>query len=727
MINYLFRAGVGLSLAWAFALHAVGQTVSNAPVQEIYRNGVPHTDKTGNYLSEYDPAKSFFPIALGWVRESADNSTTNLNWTSDIKAANFNTVWAWTASDQYDYAAAGAEHDLQVVPMYRTNDYVLQNEGHPNLLANFWFDEPTNRLNQPGFNMGQLQAEFEADLARHETPLFATDAGWITEPATDTFTYWATTGDVSSHDNYPFKAGGTNTIANSSNGIPQTVSFAVSANQEQKPLWFVAQSFEDTSNEGNFQFRYPDDTQLRTMIYTSIVHGATGITYFAQDSHVTRNGKQLGISPRMQTTYAAGDVAASPEQIAKGEVLWDAAVNINAEIQQLTPALLSPTASDLGYGVSLTQGSPYNATPVRTILKQHAYGGYVLIAVNTDNAFVEADLPFSRTLDSVVPMFTTPGVIESSIDTLQLDWSPFETKIFRIESPLPAVPTSDGAYYLERFNSNTPDNPKTSVIGTGASITDQAGQLVTTTPTEGVVRAGVGLNIPPTTEYVLEFDYTVNDASGDNFYALFSQGTSAPYSNDIAIRIFSDGTGDWEFQVDHGGSPNYTQSDLNFSFGEEVHFTVHHTADSDNLVNLYVDGVLFGQFVDRNPALGVDLIQWGDGSSGTGYGDATVDNIVIGAAVIALRGDFNDDGIVNLADYNVWRDNLGSDAAALNGKGSGAPTVVQADFELWKANLGKTAFFKASTAAVPEASCLTHVLVGCVVGGLLRLQTTHLN
>ena len=38
-------------------------------------------------------------------------------------------------------------------------------------------------------------------------------------------------------------------------------------------------------------------------------------------------------------------------------------------------------------------------------------------------------------------------------------------------------------------------------------------------------------------------------------------------------------------------------------------------------------------------------------------------------------GDFNSDGEVNLGDYTVWRDNLGS-------------TYSQADYDVWKTNFG---------------------------------------
>lgn len=119
----------------------------------------------------------------------------------------------------------------------------------------------------------------------------------------------------------------------------------------------------------------------------------------------------------------------------------------------------------------------------------------------------------------------------------------------------------------------------------------------------------------------------------------------------------------------------------------------------------------------------------GDGQTG----NVTTELVVIGLA----QGDFNGDGIVDLADYTVWRDNLGGDSAALNGNGAGNPTVTSADYDLWKMNLGATsssqtvatagAPIAASISAVPEPS--SFVLLSGVAGvlAILRRRKSPLN
>lgn len=66
---------------------------------------------------------------------------------------------------------------------------------------------------------------------------------------------------------------------------------------------------------------------------------------------------------------------------------------------------------------------------------------------------------------------------------------------------------------------------------------------------------------------------------------------------------------------------------------------------------------------------------------------------------VALPGDFNSDGVVNAADYTVWRDNLGS-TSSLASDASGNGRVDQADYNIWAANYGRTA--SSNAAAIPE-------------------------
>ncbi len=88
------------------------------------------------------------------------------------------------------------------------------------------------------------------------------------------------------------------------------------------------------------------------------------------------------------------------------------------------------------------------------------------------------------------------------------------------------------------------------------------------------------------------------------------------------------------------------------------------------------------------------------------------------ALLLSLPGDYNANGIVDAADYTLWRDGLGT-------------TYTQDDYDVWKANFGETALGSGSgslgatgsasaLANVPEpascALCLLAVLVAMAVG-----------
>ncbi|TWT94841.1 Autotransporter-associated beta strand repeat protein [Botrimarina colliarenosi] len=74
-----------------------------------------------------------------------------------------------------------------------------------------------------------------------------------------------------------------------------------------------------------------------------------------------------------------------------------------------------------------------------------------------------------------------------------------------------------------------------------------------------------------------------------------------------------------------------------------------------------------------------------------------------------LAGDFNNDGVVNAADYTVWRDNEGAAEGTLV-NAPGTPGVIGSDhYDLWVSNYGATIFGAASSAAsaaVPEPGAL---------------------
>jgi PEP-CTERM motif len=98
---------------------------------------------------------------------------------------------------------------------------------------------------------------------------------------------------------------------------------------------------------------------------------------------------------------------------------------------------------------------------------------------------------------------------------------------------------------------------------------------------------------------------------------------------------------------------------------------------------------------------------------------------VVADYVVALHvpGDFNSDGIVNAADYTIWRNtegqtgaNLAADATGPSGTPDGV--VDNLDYQFWVSHFGQTSGAGAlSGSTVPEPGTLAMLVVGiCLMG-----------
>ena len=93
-------------------------------------------------------------------------------------------------------------------------------------------------------------------------------------------------------------------------------------------------------------------------------------------------------------------------------------------------------------------------------------------------------------------------------------------------------------------------------------------------------------------------------------------------------------------------------------------------------------------------------------------------SIPISFEVVAdgIDGDFNNDGVVDAADYTVWRDNLGNpDESLISNNGNGVNGVDPGDYGFWYINYGNTASSSASSAAIPEPTS-GMILAGMILG-----------
>lgn len=85
-----------------------------------------------------------------------------------------------------------------------------------------------------------------------------------------------------------------------------------------------------------------------------------------------------------------------------------------------------------------------------------------------------------------------------------------------------------------------------------------------------------------------------------------------------------------------------------------------------------------------------------------------------GLHVVANKADYNGNGVVDAADYTVWRDTLGS-TTDLRADGSGNGVVGPEDFQFWKTNFGSAGPGSTASTSVPEPGSAVLLLVASLV------------
>ena len=217
----------------------------------------------------------------------------------------------------------------------------------------------------------------------------------------------------------------------------------------------------------------------------------------------------------------------------------------------------------------------------------------------------------------------------------------------------------------------------------------------------------------------LAFDTDQNVATGFDIYGLGLVGSELGYVNDFPFDqrtpgVFNansnGGTGSCctggSLDVNNGGAAPYSGWDVEY---DQREWGVPLNA-------LWSVNQPFGPTFPNHT---FNFILWTD----QGLTDVTDVITYTLATPPSIAGDYNGNGIVDAADYTIWRDTLGSTAdLRANGDNSGASAGVidQADYAFWKSHFGSTGPGAGASAAVPEPATLGLGLIAVVCAGAIR-------
>jgi hypothetical protein len=96
--------------------------------------------------------------------------------------------------------------------------------------------------------------------------------------------------------------------------------------------------------------------------------------------------------------------------------------------------------------------------------------------------------------------------------------------------------------------------------------------------------------------------------------------------------------------------------------------------------------------------------------------------------VPGVPGDYNNNGIVDAADYTVWRDHLGAPEGTLENDVDGG-VIGQAQYDTWKAHFGQSLDMGSGASgldagAVPEPASLALMIFGLAAAAVTRMRRT---
>ncbi|QDU55080.1 LamG-like jellyroll fold domain-containing protein [Aeoliella mucimassa] len=327
--------------------------------------------------------------------------------------------------------------------------------------------------------------------------------------------------------------------------------------------------------------------------------------------------------------------------------------------------------------------------------------------VGSGNALALVDLPLEDDQwHFLAATFDPTGNLEVHVDGAGVDASALATGVGTVDwSPDQYLGAFNVATVASRGMNGSLDDM---AIYSGVLTSDEIAGLYTSALTpDAFLPEPIGIEVNTTTG-VVKLSYSGINPIDFDYYEIVSEGSesldvskwSSLEDQDLTGFPAGDGSGNgWESA---GGS-----SDA--ALGE-----------------VYLDG--FSTFTSSTTPISLGSIFRTDMPQDLSfiYRDASgvyVEGDVTYVSTPAMAGDFNGDGMVNLADYTVWRDNLGSsdESAFAPGTGNGGG-IDASDYQAWKSNFGATSgsLSAVEAANVPEPATIMVVFLAMAAFGVRR-------
>jgi len=440
---------------------------------------------------------------------------------------------------------------------------------------------------------------------------------------------------------------------------------------------------------------------------------------------------------------------------------WDAVVTINASDTVRYPIWNAVAHNLAGYSLDfdvITNAESFSHVTFPS-------GGYMLLDVAVNS--VSPNFPTQFNISPPGSFPNTSATFHASVPMTGLPVAPdsgyYQLTIGSNSSSWPEA-TTGVRYYIDNihftalappkqtvsetiFSWETPDNPATPTVNEqfeGWTQGYQPGHThsIVTSPAHGPTDGTHALNIhrvdldnaPDTansayftwgSQYVLNSDPNQNGQIDNTVQQKISAVTSKINS---ATRVAFDVSFD---PSTFDGSPTFAKFGLSFedgthSFGAEFPFfsplnaTGPTTLTMDMPLTSFLSAGLNLGTTDLNTATHFFRIVMSTNVDGLFTGGAStpidfqIDNFRLITELSGAKGDYNNDGRVDAADYVVWRQHLGQSYQLLNEDTNSTPgSVTIEDYAIWRANFGAAAPGSGSGfagQAVPEPSALALLL-----------------